>query len=131
MMKHPEFDQMVALAQRLGLELDSSDRKNLVGSQIIPDKSRNRRCGLFHTALQARFMPYAMLVNSQCPARTIASEPLRRRFHNARGYEVISIPVLICVFVKRCQNHSSSEGHEIPVNVLACILVGKTKQFTE
>lgn len=37
-MKHPEFDQMVALAERLRLELDSSDRKNLVGSQIIPDK---------------------------------------------------------------------------------------------
>jgi hypothetical protein len=35
-MKHPEFDQMVALAERLRLELDSSDRKNLVGSQIIP-----------------------------------------------------------------------------------------------
>jgi hypothetical protein len=34
MMKHPEFDQMVALAERLRLELDSSDRKNLVGSQI-------------------------------------------------------------------------------------------------
>ena len=30
---------MVALAERLRLELDSSDRKNLVGSQIIPDKS--------------------------------------------------------------------------------------------
>src|SRR5579872_4262158 len=39
MMKHPEFYQMVALAERLRLELDSSDRKNLVGSQIIPDKS--------------------------------------------------------------------------------------------
>jgi hypothetical protein len=39
MMKHSEFDQMVALAERLRLELDSSDRKNLVGSQIIPDKS--------------------------------------------------------------------------------------------
>jgi hypothetical protein len=44
MMKHPEFDQMVALAERLGLELDSSDRKNLVASQIIPDKSRYRTC---------------------------------------------------------------------------------------
>jgi len=33
---------MVALAERLRLELDSSDRKNLVGSQIIPDKLRNR-----------------------------------------------------------------------------------------
>ena len=42
MMKHPEFDQMVALAERLRLELDSSDRKNLVGSQIIPDKLRYR-----------------------------------------------------------------------------------------
>ena len=42
MMKHPEFDQMVALAERLRLELDSSDRKNLVGSQIIPDKSGYR-----------------------------------------------------------------------------------------
>ena len=40
MMKHPGFDQMVALAERLRLELDSSDRKNLVGSQIIPDKFR-------------------------------------------------------------------------------------------
>jgi hypothetical protein len=30
---------MVALAERLRLELDSSDRKNLVGNQIIPDKS--------------------------------------------------------------------------------------------
>ena len=29
---------MVALAERFRLELDSSDRKNLVGSQIIPDK---------------------------------------------------------------------------------------------
>jgi hypothetical protein len=28
---------MVALAERLRLELDSSDRKNLVGSQIIPE----------------------------------------------------------------------------------------------
>jgi len=45
MMKHPEFDQMVALAERLRLELDSSDRKNLVGSQIIPDKSRYRKWG--------------------------------------------------------------------------------------
>jgi hypothetical protein len=68
-------------------------------------------------------MPYAMLVNSQCPARTIASEPLRRRFHNARGYEVISIPVFICIFVKRGQNHSSSQSHEISIYVLACILV--------
>jgi hypothetical protein len=33
---------MVALAERLRLELDSSDRKNLVGSQIIPDKSGYR-----------------------------------------------------------------------------------------
>ena len=39
MMKHPEFDQTVALAERFRLELDSSDCKNLVGSQIIPDKS--------------------------------------------------------------------------------------------
>lgn len=47
-MKHPEFDQMVALAERLRLELDSSDRKNLVGSQIIPDKSANRTsCSLY------------------------------------------------------------------------------------
>lgn len=40
---------MVALAERLRLELDSSDRKNLVGSQIIPDKSRSRKLipGLF------------------------------------------------------------------------------------
>jgi hypothetical protein len=36
---------MVALAERLRLELDSSDRKNLVGSQIIPDKSRYRKSG--------------------------------------------------------------------------------------
>ena len=34
---------MVALAERLRLELDSSDRKNLVGSQIIPDKWRTRK----------------------------------------------------------------------------------------
>jgi hypothetical protein len=51
MMKHPEFDQMVALAERLRLELDSSDRKNLVGSQIIPDKHGqpdNEILGRFH-----------------------------------------------------------------------------------
>ncbi len=30
---------MAALAERLRLELDSSDRKSLVGSQIIPEKS--------------------------------------------------------------------------------------------
>jgi hypothetical protein len=46
MMKHPEFDQMVALAERLRLGLDSSGRKNLVGSQIIPDKSHYRTLGL-------------------------------------------------------------------------------------
>jgi hypothetical protein len=45
-MKHPEFDQMVALAERLRLELDSSDRQNLVGSQINPDKSHYRTMGL-------------------------------------------------------------------------------------
>jgi len=44
-MKHPEFDQMVALAERLRLELDSSDRKNLIGSQIIPEKSPYRKSG--------------------------------------------------------------------------------------
>jgi len=33
---------MVALAERFRLELDSSDRKNLVGSQMIPDKARDR-----------------------------------------------------------------------------------------
>ena len=76
-------------------------------------------------------MPYAVLVNSQYPTRTIASEPLRRRFHNARGYEVISIPVFICIFVKRGQYHSSSQSHEISICVIARVLVGKTKQFTE
>jgi hypothetical protein len=30
---------MVALMERLRLELDFSDRKNLVGSQLIPDRS--------------------------------------------------------------------------------------------
>jgi hypothetical protein len=39
MMKHLEFDQMVALAERLRLEFDSSDGKNLGASQTIPDKS--------------------------------------------------------------------------------------------
>ena len=33
---------MVAIAERLRLESDSSDRKNLVGSQIIPDRLRYR-----------------------------------------------------------------------------------------
>ena len=50
MMKHLEFDRMVALAERLRLELDSSDRKNLVGSQILPDKSHNPT-----NAMQSRF----------------------------------------------------------------------------
>ena len=36
---------MAALAERLRLELDSSDRKNLVGSQIIPDNSPYRTNG--------------------------------------------------------------------------------------
>ena len=40
---------MVALAERLRLELDSSDRKNLVGSQIIPDKSRASSTGRRNT----------------------------------------------------------------------------------
>ena len=74
-------------------------------------------------------MPYAMAVDSQSPSRTIASEPLRRGFHNTRGYEVISIPVFICIFVKRGQNHSSPQSHEISICVFAGILVGKTKQF--
>ena len=38
---------MVALAERLRLELDSSDRKNLVGSQIIPDKSGTRKLEIY------------------------------------------------------------------------------------
>ena len=38
---------MVALAERLRLELDSSDRKNLVGSRITPDKSDYRTSGNF------------------------------------------------------------------------------------
>jgi hypothetical protein len=50
MMKHPEFDQMVALAERLRLELDSSDRKNLVGSQTIPDKSGGFNGSTQHSA---------------------------------------------------------------------------------
>jgi len=33
---------MVALAERLRLKLDSSDRKNMVGSQIIPDKGNRK-----------------------------------------------------------------------------------------
>jgi hypothetical protein len=36
MMKHPEFDQMVALAERLRLELDSSDRKIGKVAHIAP-----------------------------------------------------------------------------------------------
>jgi hypothetical protein len=39
---------MVALAERLRLELDSSDRKNLVGRQITPDKSHNRPCSYYN-----------------------------------------------------------------------------------
>jgi len=35
MMKHPEFDRMVALAERLRLELDSSDRTCL--EVALPD----------------------------------------------------------------------------------------------
>jgi hypothetical protein len=61
MMKHPEFDQMVALAERLRLELDSSDRKNLVGSQIIPDKSGYRRCGLGSSSLDGNGVNQALL----------------------------------------------------------------------
>ena len=44
---------MVALAERLRLELDSSDRKNLVGSQIIPDKLGYRHVILFRFACPA------------------------------------------------------------------------------
>src|SRR2546429_1282957 len=51
--------------------------------------------------------------------RSIASEPPRRGFHNTRGYEVISIPVFICIFVKRGQNHSSLQSHEISICVFA------------
>jgi hypothetical protein len=39
---------MVALAERLRLELDSPDRKNLVGSQIIPDKLCQFRRSMQH-----------------------------------------------------------------------------------
>jgi hypothetical protein len=39
--------------------------------------------------------------------------------------------VFICIFVKRGQNHSSLQSHEISICVFASILVGKTKQFTE
>jgi hypothetical protein len=55
MMKHPEFDQMVALAERLRLELDSSDRKNLIGSQIIPDKSGAFDMSMQHHPIDLRF----------------------------------------------------------------------------
>jgi hypothetical protein len=76
-------------------------------------------------------MPYAMAVNSQNPTGTIASEPLRRRLHDARGYEVISIPVSICIFVKRRQNHPCLQSDEISIRILNRIFVGKTKQFAE
>ncbi len=83
------------------------------------------------TTLRVRFTPYAMSVNPQSPTRTLATEPLRRRFHNARGYEVISIPVFICIFVKGGQLHSSLQSHEISICVLTRILVGKAKQIAE
>jgi hypothetical protein len=76
-------------------------------------------------------MPYAMAVNSQNPTGTIASEPLRRRFNNAGGYEVISIPVFICIFVKGSQNHPCLQSDEISICILTRIFVGKTKQFAE
>jgi hypothetical protein len=76
-------------------------------------------------------MPYATAVHSQNPTGTIASEPLRRRFHNARGYDVISIPVFICIFVKRGQNHPCLQSDEISICILTRIFVGKTKQFAE
>ncbi len=41
---------MVALAERFRLELDSSDRKNLVGSQIISDKSGGLNGSTQHSA---------------------------------------------------------------------------------
>src|SRR5580704_6128590 len=75
MMKHPEFDQMVALAERLRLELDSSDRKNLVGSQIIPDKSC-RTCAVSAHAFRRRYRPGSSPqclrirgCSEQCPLR--------------------------------------------------------------
>jgi hypothetical protein len=83
------------------------------------------------TASQVRFMPYSMSVNPQSPTRSLATEPLRRRLHDARDYEVISIPVFICIFAKRGQLHSSLQSHEISICVFARILVRKTKQFAE
>ena len=76
-------------------------------------------------------MSYTVSVNPKRPTRTVASEPLRRRFHNTGGCKVISIPMFICIFVKCVQYHCSSQSHEIPIYVRACILVGKTKQSTE
>jgi hypothetical protein len=76
-------------------------------------------------------MPNAILVNPQNPTRTIASEPPRWPFHRARRYKVITIPMLICIFIKGGQNHPRLQSDEISLCVLTCILVGKTKQFTE
>ncbi len=72
---------------------------------------------------------YTVSVNPQSSPRTIASQPPRRPFHCAIGYEVISVPVLICMFVKG-GNHPRLQSDEISICILTYIL-GNTKQLVE
>jgi hypothetical protein len=52
---------------------------------------------------------------------------MRRRFHGSRGYEVISIPVFICIFVKRGQNHPCLQAESKTMRVDSMML-GKEAQ---
>jgi len=87
---------MVAFAERLRLELDSSDRKNLVGSQIITDKSFWRAgaphiaftCGAFNfsTHFHSRNKPITPLPTPS----NFSTSLLPIRIHPSRSNKSVS-----------------------------------------
>ncbi len=99
--------------QSISIEMQSSGLMNCDGC---------RKCHFGITCLH-RFGESSEPTANHCIAAVKVTVPLCHR------YEVISVPVLICIFVKG-GNHPRLQSDEISICILTCIL-GNTKQLVE
>ena len=99
--------------QSISTEMQSSGLMNCDGC---------RRCRFGITCLH-RFSESSEPTANHCIAAAKVA------VHCAIGYEVISVPVLICIFVKG-GNHPRLQSDEISICILTRIL-GNTKQLVE
>jgi hypothetical protein len=72
-------------------------------------------------------MPDAVFIDPQYPARASALEPVRRLLNNACSDQVISNPVLIAIFIERCDDHTGPKRNLIPVFVRTGIAMREAK----